>query len=76
VDIDYDSISHALTISTFWSHPREHNGWVEGIRRHKGAQSERIEVGLLANERAVDPEELSLGGFLAVVGEDSKLSTD
>lgn len=73
--MDYDSISHALTISTFWSQPPERNGWVEEIRRHKGARSERVEVGLLANERALDPEDLSLGGFLAVVGEDSKLST-
>jgi hypothetical protein len=75
VDIDYDSISHALTISAFWSQPpRRQNRWTEEITRHKNAKSERVEVGVLANERATDPEDLSVGGFLAVVGEDRKLS--
>jgi hypothetical protein len=36
--------------------------------------SEKVEVGLLASEKAVDKEDLSLGGFLAVVGETDILS--
>ena len=34
----------------------------------------RIEVGVLANETPTEPEELSLGGFLTVIGEDEKPS--
>ena len=35
----------------------------------------KVEVGVLAIEKATQPEELSLGGFLAVLGEDTKPST-
>ncbi|CRG88608.1 Protein pbn1 [Talaromyces islandicus] len=74
VDIDYDAISHALTISAFWSQPLPGNkGWTEVITKSSNAVSEKVEVGLLASERAVDKEDLSLGGFLAVVGETDKL---
>lgn len=38
------------------------------------AGKDRVEVGLLSVEEPLQPEELSLGGFLTVVGEDSKLS--
>lgn len=33
-----------------------------------------MEIGLLALEEATDPEELSVGGFIGVVGESDKLS--
>ncbi|QKX60892.1 uncharacterized protein TRUGW13939_08038 [Talaromyces rugulosus] len=70
VDIDYDAISHTLSISAFWSRPLPGNrGWTETIDKSSNAVSEKVEVGLLASEKAVDKEDLSLGGFLAVVGE-------
>jgi hypothetical protein len=75
VDIDYDAISHTLTVSTFWSQPLPGNkGWTEVITKSSNAVSEKVEVGLLASEKAVDKEDLSLGGFLAVVGETDTLS--
>lgn len=75
VDIDYDSISHSLTFSGFWSKPPEgQDGWTEDIRKHNKGTNEKVEVGLLAAQKAVEPEELSMGGFLTVIGEDKKLS--
>ncbi|PGH10135.1 hypothetical protein AJ80_07586 [Polytolypa hystricis UAMH7299] len=74
LDIDYDNISHALTISAYWSQPSSSDGagWNEKINKdEKGAH--KVEVGLLAIQEAIEPEEISVGGFLAVVGEDSKL---
>ncbi|PGH13953.1 hypothetical protein AJ79_03368 [Helicocarpus griseus UAMH5409] len=71
VDIDYDSISHALTVSGYWSqHPQDR--WSETIRKRE-ENAGKVEVGVLAMERARLAEELSVGGFLAVVGEDKKL---
>ncbi|KAK2801697.1 hypothetical protein FQN50_007610 [Emmonsiellopsis sp. PD_5] len=70
LDIDYDSISHALTIAGYWSRPSgdAEEGWKETIEK-----DERVEVGVLAMEKATEAEELSVGGFLVVVGEDKKL---
>lgn len=34
--------------------------------------TDRLEVGILSPEKATEPEELSLGGFLTVIGEDDK----
>ncbi|KAL5342912.1 protein pbn1 [Aspergillus crustosus] len=68
VDINYDSISHALTLSGFWSKAPEVDGWSETIRKHEGG-TDKVEVGLLGAEQASDPEEIKMGGLLAVVGE-------
>ncbi|KAL1968948.1 hypothetical protein VTN77DRAFT_782 [Rasamsonia byssochlamydoides] len=74
VDIDYDSISHSLTVSALWSKPPEgQDGWTEEIRKNNKRKSDKIEVGLLAAQKATDLEELSMGGFLVVIGEDKKL---
>ncbi|KAL2852952.1 PIG-X [Aspergillus pseudoustus] len=73
IDINYDSISHSLTMSGYWSKaPGGADGWTEVIRKHKGATGQ-VEVGLLGAEPANDPEEIKMGGLLAVVGEDTEL---
>ncbi|KAK2765970.1 protease B nonderepressible form [Arachnomyces sp. PD_36] len=72
IDIDYDSSSRSLAISGYWSKASGEDGWMEDIRKD-GTGFEKVEVGLLAAERAIDPSELSVGGFLAVVGESEKL---
>ncbi|KAL2036992.1 hypothetical protein N7G274_010277 [Stereocaulon virgatum] len=72
VDIDYDTISQSLVISAFWHSNATTGSWDEQIDNQGG--SVKIEVGVLANEKATRPEELSLGGFLAVLGEDIKLN--
>ncbi|KAG4030294.1 hypothetical protein MFRU_012g00370 [Monilinia fructicola] len=68
VDIDFDTISHALNIVAYW----EPQTWNIGITN--SAPKERVEVGILSVETPLQPEELSLAGFLTVVGEDSKPS--
>ncbi|RAL58544.1 hypothetical protein DID88_003992 [Monilinia fructigena] len=68
LDIDFDTISHALNIVAYW----EPQTWNLGIT--KSAPNDRIEVGILSVETPLQPEELSLAGFLTVVGEDSKPS--
>ena len=66
VDIDFDTISHALTITALWE-PQTQDFEVKNSRTN-----DRMEVGILSVESPKEPEELSLGGFLTVVGEDTK----
>lgn len=63
VDYDYDAISHALNIAILSNSPRQ-------ISAQKLDPDDRLEVGILNTEKATEPEEISLGGFLTVVGED------
>lgn len=72
LDIDYDTISQSITISAFWHIAPGSGKWDERIE--SCGESVKVEVGVLANEKATQPEELSLGGFLAVLGEDKKFS--
>ncbi len=73
LDVDYDSISHALTLNAFWSRTPGSAGWTERISKGQ-AGSDSVEVGLLTQEASPEVEELKLSGFLTVVGEDSKPS--
>ena len=68
IDVDFDTISHALTLTAYWA-PQT---W--GLDLSNKASNDRLEVGVLSVESPREPEELSLGGFLTVVGEDSKPS--
>ena len=81
LDIDYDSISHALTVTTVWFQPPSNlfnqtpsqtpaNAWSVTI----DAVADNVEVGVLRNEAPSEPSELQLSGFLAVVGEDERPS--
>jgi hypothetical protein len=73
VDIDYDSISHSFIISGYFSKSPGNRGWTEKIRQREFGW-DKVEVGLLELEGATNPEELSMGGLLTVVGEDDKPS--
>ncbi|KAJ9642854.1 protease B nonderepressible form [Coniosporium tulheliwenetii] len=73
MDIDYDAISHALVINAFWNEAPGGGSWHDRIERTR--DDETIEVGVLSNETPEEPEELKLGGFLIVVGEDDTPST-
>ena len=66
VDFDFDTISHALTVTAFWA-PQVQSINIEGT-----TAKDRVEVGILSVESPKEPEELSLGGFLTIVGEDTK----
>ena len=72
VDIDFDTISQALSISTFHAKSIDQFGWTDRFSNFDGAV--KVEVGVLATEKSTEPEELSLGGFLTIVGEDDKPS--
>ncbi|OJJ64923.1 hypothetical protein ASPSYDRAFT_138311 [Aspergillus sydowii CBS 593.65] len=72
VDMNYDSISHALTVSGYWSQAPGAQGWTETIGKRE-AGTDQVEVGLLGAEQANDPEEIKMGGLLAAVGNDNEL---
>ncbi|KIX96834.1 uncharacterized protein Z520_07554 [Fonsecaea multimorphosa CBS 102226] len=78
VDFDYDSISHALTITIFWSKQpavfydpigefTTLDAWNLDVQSRK---DDRVEVGILSASPATEPSDLQLSGFLTVVGED------
>ncbi|KAJ5836796.1 hypothetical protein N7447_002822 [Penicillium robsamsonii] len=71
VDIDYDSISHALTLSGLWTSPPT-GGWTDQFQKPASA-ADQTEFGLLGAEAGLEPEEVKMGGLLAVVGQDEKL---
>ncbi|KAJ5317863.1 hypothetical protein PENANT_c004G11031 [Penicillium antarcticum] len=71
VDIDYDSISHALTVSSLWTSPPS-GGWTEQLDKPVSSANQ-LEIGILGAEPGLEPEEIKMGGLLAVVGEDKKL---
>lgn len=80
LDLDYDSISHTLSLTAFWSKPppavfdpigqlTTFDRWPIDISSTKNG---KVEVGILSASPATEPYELQLGGFLAVVGEDEE----
>jgi hypothetical protein len=70
-DMNYDGRSSSIDLVAYWAQSPEEAGWTETIER--GANS-KMEVGILASQKPLDPEELRIGGFLAVVGEDKAMS--
>ncbi|KAJ5182699.1 hypothetical protein N7492_000315 [Penicillium capsulatum] len=71
VDLDYDSASHSLTVAGFWANaPR--GGWSEDILK-PASSADQVEFGLLGAEQGTSPEDIKMGGLLAVVGSDKKL---
>ena len=73
LDVNYDTISQSLVLNAFWHTNPYSDAWEEKISIRQG--STKVEVGVLANEKPTQPEELSLGGFLTILGEDAKPST-
>ncbi|KAK4946249.1 protease B nonderepressible form [Elasticomyces elasticus] len=78
VDFDYDSISHALTMTVFWSKQppvvydpigdfTTLDAWNLDI---ESKNTDKAEVGILSAAPATDPSDLQLSGFLTSVGED------
>jgi hypothetical protein len=68
IDFDFNTISHTLTVSTFWASQT----WDFSISNND--EKSRLEVGILSNEKPIELEELNLAGFLTVIGEDTKPS--
>lgn len=73
IDVDFDAIGNAITFVAYWS-PVDAALATTSDRRasrriRKSRPNDRVEVGVLHPEVAKEPEELSLGGFLTVLGE-------
>lgn len=49
-------------------------GWTDQFQKPASA-ADQIEFGLLGADAGLEPEEIKMGGLLAVVGHDKKLST-
>lgn len=73
IDVDYDAVSRSLVVSGYWGQPGTSGEWTEEIRA-PGESRDRVEVGLLGTEKAVEAEEIKVGGLLGVVGVDKELS--
>ena len=76
LDLDYDTISHALRISAYWDWAVAADGsqgvWDETLRLQPS--SDALEVGILNVEKPTEEGETALSGLLTVVGEDTKPS--
>jgi hypothetical protein len=76
LDIDYDTISHALRVSAYWDWAVASDGsqgvWDETL--HLQPSSDALEVGILNVEKPTEEGEIALSGLLTVVGEDTKPS--
>ncbi|KAK4539998.1 hypothetical protein LTR36_009896 [Oleoguttula mirabilis] len=68
VDIDFDAISHAVTLTAFWREGIEAGAARTVARKWRGGDS--LEVGILQSEVADEVEEVKMGGYLTVVGEE------
>jgi len=68
LDLDYDTLTHALTLTGLSPSVGEN-----GISASRSAP-DRVEVGILNGETPDEPEELKLGGFLTIIGEDESPS--
>lgn len=73
IDVDFDAISHAVTLTAFWSADSAIDAPSIAQRRQRTIKKlkvdDRIEVGVLTPETSKEPEQLSLGGYLTVIGE-------
>lgn len=82
IDIDYDALSHTVSLTTYWSKPPEilmdpvgewttYNHWNLAIN---GVPTDRNELGILRASAelspAASPGELQMEGFLTVLGQD------
>ncbi|PVH73546.1 PIG-X-domain-containing protein [Cadophora sp. DSE1049] len=71
LEIDFDTISHALTLTAFFS-PRTQS--LNLSKPSSSLKDSRMEIGIFSVEKPKEVEELSLGGFLTVLGEHTKPS--
>ncbi|KAI4285222.1 MAG: hypothetical protein L6R38_000828 [Xanthoria sp. 2 TBL-2021] len=70
LDIDYNAGSREFILTSFHHESPDLDGWNEDVKRRWN--SEKTEVGLFTYQQALEPEELSFGGYLTVISEDKK----
>ncbi|KAI5303083.1 protease B nonderepressible form [Ascosphaera pollenicola] len=75
LDIDFDDSSNTVKVTSFWSKPFTASGlWNEEIEAAQHGAS-RAEVGVLALQQSTQAHKLSVGGFLATIGEHEELKS-
>ncbi|OBT84420.1 hypothetical protein VE02_07110 [Pseudogymnoascus sp. 03VT05] len=67
IDLDFTSSSNTAIITTSWS-PRT---W-PSVAISKISHTDRVELGILSNEKPIRPDDLNMSGFLTVLGESEK----
>ncbi|OBT78759.1 hypothetical protein VF21_02615 [Pseudogymnoascus sp. 05NY08] len=67
IDLDFTSSSNTATITTSWT-PRT---W-PSVAISKISHTDRVELGILSNEKPIRPDDLNMSGFLTVLGESEK----
>ncbi|KAF2404613.1 PIG-X-domain-containing protein [Trichodelitschia bisporula] len=72
LDADYSAISHALVLRALYPAPPSAPAEPAWYETHHASSPGALEVGILRNEPATEPAALSFGGYLAVVGKDTK----
>ncbi|KAL8846445.1 MAG: hypothetical protein Q9221_008470 [Calogaya cf. arnoldii] len=70
LDIDYDASSREVILTTFHHESPDLEGWKLEVKSRRN--SEKTEVGIFTYQQALQPEELSFGGSVTVIGEDKK----
>ncbi|KAK5706683.1 protease B nonderepressible form [Elasticomyces elasticus] len=76
IDIDFDAISHAVTLTAVWRAGLTNPAARTPAKLWGGQEGGGgLEVGVLVPQKADEAEEVKLGGFLAVVGEDEYPNT-
>lgn len=72
LDIDYDIKSSGLVVAAYWdSGPGNNGDWNDHIQN---TRFERHEIGVLTQDKADAAEDVGLGGWLVVIGQDDKPS--
>ncbi|KAL9618559.1 MAG: hypothetical protein Q9160_006743 [Pyrenula sp. 1 TL-2023] len=75
LDLDFDSISHTLTLAAYWSHaPDPKAGWSETISSARDGESAPVEVGILSLEKSGEPHDLTLSGHLITLDASAHVS--
>ncbi|KAF3482393.1 pbn1 [Arthroderma uncinatum] len=73
LDIDYSDSTAHLMVAAYWAEAPVKDGWTEVIKQPKDDQ-DRVEIGILAEQNRIKPEEVKVGGLLADVGRKGELT--
>ncbi|KAF3894903.1 hypothetical protein GTR04_2958 [Trichophyton interdigitale] len=73
LDIDYNDSTAHLTVAAYWPDAPEKTGWTEVINEPK-YDGDRVEIGILAEQTPLKPEEVRVGGMLADIGRKAELT--
>ncbi|EEP79531.1 conserved hypothetical protein [Uncinocarpus reesii 1704] len=73
LDIDYDRVQNSFVVTAYWSKATGKDGWKDTIY-HERSSEDKTDIGILATQQDLEPDEVRIGGFLAMVGRDEELN--